>query len=296
MNEKKDKIRASIITVVFHLLLLLLLVFLGLSTPLPLPEEEGVEVNLGFSEVGSGQKQDYKPLAQVIPPPPQVVPEETQPTPKIEEKVVTQETDEAPAIVEEPKEKPKPKVIKKTKKETPKVTPKKETKPTPVKEKVTPVPAPKPEVKSEPKPEPKPVVDQRLIYPGKKNSVGSSSQGPDDQAGDKGKETGDVNSDGYDGLGGFGNGISFSLGDRKAKALPKPVYNSDDQGKVVVSIWVNKYGAVTRTEILQKGTTVTDINLRNMAKKAALKARFTADLDAPEIQKGSISYHFIKLN
>jgi hypothetical protein len=65
---------------------------------------------------------------------------------------------------------------------------------------------------------------------------------------------------------------------------------------VVVSIWVNKLGEVTRAEIQQKGTNVSDISLRKMAQKAALNAKFTADTDAAEIQKGSITYHFIKLN
>ncbi len=148
----------------------------------------------------------------------------------------------------------------------------------------------------EPEPDPEPVVDPRLIYTGKKNKTGDSSEGNDNEAGDKGKVTGDPNSNGYDGLGGKGNGVSYSLGNRKAKSLPKPVYDSEDQGKVVVSIWVDKTGKVTRAEITQKGTNVTDIKLRNMARQAALKAKFTPDIEAAEVQKGSITYNFIKLN
>jgi len=283
MTEKKDRIRAIIGAIVFHLLLLVALIFMALTTPLPLPEEEGVEVNLGFSDVGSGYQQRQTPQQQAKPPTPVPVQEAaTQP----EEEIVEDTSEEAPAIQEKPADKPEQQKTD---------IPKESTKEVVQEDQVT------EEVKEtlnevEPEPEPEPVVDPRLLYPGKNNAQGDSNEGPDDEVGDKGKETGDPNSLGYDGLGGEGNGISFNLGNRKAKNLPKPTYDSDDQGKVVISIWVNKMGEVTRAEIMQKGTNVTDIKLRNMAKQAALKAKFTADVDAAEIQKGSITYHFIKLN
>jgi len=281
MSEKKDKIKATIGAIVFHLLLLIALIYWGLSTPLPLPEEEGVEVNLGYSDVGSGNKQAQLPKEEVRPPTPQPQQETSS---SEEEELVEDITNEAPNIQEKSSEEPK-------KIETPKEEIKEEQEI--VEEKTQEI------VKETPKevePEPEPVVDPRLLYTGKKDNTGESAEGTDDEAGDKGKETGDPNSQGYDGLGGQGNGISYNLGDRKAKSLPKPKYNSDDQGKVVVSIWVNKMGQVTRAEIQQKGTNITDINLRKMAKEAALKAKFTADVDAAEIQKGSITYNFIKLN
>ncbi|MBF8984751.1 energy transducer TonB [Lentimicrobium sp. S6] len=285
MSEKKDRIRAIIGAIIFHTLLLIVLIFLGLSTPLPLPEEEGVEVNLGFSDVGSGNQQRQLPIEQPKAPTPVPVQETAA---QEEEEIVDQISDEAPAIQEKPAEKPE-----KPKQEEPKEIP--EDKPEVVEEKVVEKPVDVPE-KIEPEPEPEPVVDPRLMYTGKKSKTGDSSEGPEQEAGDKGKVTGDPNSSGYDGLGGQGNGISFNLGNRKAKSLPKPNYDSDDQGKVVVSIWVNKMGEVTRAEVMQKGTNVTDIKLRNMARQAALKAKFTPDVDAAEVQKGSITYNFIKLN
>lgn len=283
MSRKQDKIRATIGAVLFHLLLLLALIFLGLSTPLPLPEEEGVEVNLGYSDVGSGNKQAQLPKEEVRPPAPKPQQESSSAD---EEELVEDIANEAPNIQEKPAEKPK-------KKEEPKEEVKEEQEV--IEEKTEEILEEIPK-EVEPEPEPEPVVDPRLLYTGKKNNQGESAEGNDEQAGDKGKETGDPNSQGYDGLGGQGNGISYNLGNRKAKSLPKPRYNSDDQGKVVVSIWVNKMGQVTRAEIQQKGTNVTDINLRKMAKEAAMKAKFTADSDAAEIQKGSITYNFIKLN
>lgn len=281
MPDRKDRIKAIIVTILFHLILIIGLVLMALVTPLPLPEEEGVEVNLGFTDVGSGNQQRIKPIQQVKPPTPNPTPPAEE---QIEEDIVEDIYEEAPAIQPKPVEKPKKEtVVEEKPKEEIEEEPIVEEKPIEVVE------------EKKPEPEPEPVVDPRLMYTGKKNTDGDSSEGNDKIAGDKGKVTGDPNSLGYDGVGGKGNGVSYSLGNRKAKSLPKPVYDSKDQGKVVVSIWVNKMGVVTRAEIMQKGTNVTDIKLRDMARKAALKAKFTSDLEAAEVQKGSITYNFIKL-
>lgn len=274
-QELKDKVKAGFGTILFHALLLLALFFMALKTPLPLPEEEGVEVDLGFSEVGQNVQQVQPEEIQAPPP---------QPDQKIVEEVIEEVIDDAPAeeIIEEDTE------------ETPAIADKPEPKKEAEKKLEKSIEKPKEIVKPEPEPEPEPVVDQRLMYTGRK---ASSSEGNDDQQGDKGIETGIPDAPNYSGLGGLGsNGISYNLGSRKASTLPKPTYNSDDQGRVNVSIWVDKSGRVIRAEILQKGTTVSDINLRNMAKQAALKAIFSADPEALEIQKGIITYNFIKLN
>lgn len=107
-----------------------------------------------------------------------------------------------------------------------------------------------------------------------------------------GTGTGDGNGSGV----GSGDGPAFSLNGRSAKSIPKPKYNEDDQGKVVVTIWVDKNGNVTRAEPGAIGTTVSSAALWNEAKKAALQAKFSVDRNAPEIQKGTITYTFIKLN
>ncbi|MBN2236028.1 MAG: hypothetical protein JW729_00625 [Bacteroidales bacterium] len=279
-QERKDKYSAGIGTILFHALLVLALFFMALRTPLPLPEEEGVEVNLGYSEVGRMEEQ-MQPEEIQAPPPEQVqeqIPEQEEAVKEtVKEEIVQQETEEAPAIVEKKEKKPEPK------KEVEKVVekPKEEKKPDPI-------PDPPKEEKK-----PEPVVDTRLLYTGKK---ATGSEGNDTQAGGKGIETGTPQADNYSGPGGLGtDGISYNLGDRKASNLPKPTYNSDDQGRINVSIWVDKNGKVIRTEILQKGTTVSDISLRNMAQNAAMKAVFAPDPTAPEIQKGTITYNFIKL-
>ncbi len=268
-NKAKDKIKASLGTILIHALILLALFFMALKTPLPLPDEEGVEVNLGYSEVGQDIQQEQPKKIQS--PPPQPVKQEEKEIVKDipAEEIVEEETEDAPAIVSKPK-------------------PKKEAEKKVEKPKEIPVEKPKEEKK------PEPIVDARLLYTGK---TASSSEGNDQQKGDKGIASGDLNAPKYVGAGGLGSeGISYNLGNRKAQSLPKPTYNSDDQGRVNVRIRVDKAGRVISAEILQKGTTVSDINLHKMAIRAAKKAAFTPDADAPEIQVGTITYNFIKLN
>ena len=53
-SNKKYKRVGIIGTVLFHGLLILAFVFFGLGYQIPPPEEEGVEVNLGYSDQGDG--------------------------------------------------------------------------------------------------------------------------------------------------------------------------------------------------------------------------------------------------
>lgn len=75
-------------------------------------------------------------------------------------------------------------------------------------------------------------------------------------------------------------------------SLPRPVYESQASGKVVVTIWVDQYGKVQKALAGADGTTVTDKNLWAEARKAALGAHFNMSADAPALQQGSITYIF----
>jgi TonB family protein len=74
--------------------------------------------------------------------------------------------------------------------------------------------------------------------------------------------------------------------------LPKPSYSAQAEGRVVVQIKVNQYGEVTDAIPGIEGTTVTDKNLWNAARNAALKAHFNQKADAPAVQLGTITYIF----
>ena len=75
-------------------------------------------------------------------------------------------------------------------------------------------------------------------------------------------------------------------------SLPRPSYNSQTAGTVVVQVKVDQYGNVTEAVAGAEGTTVTDKTLWTAARNAALKAHFNMDANAPAIQTGTITYIF----
>lgn len=74
--------------------------------------------------------------------------------------------------------------------------------------------------------------------------------------------------------------------------LPKPSYNAQMEGIVVVQIKVDQYGNVTEAIPGAEGTTVTDKTLWNAARSAAMKAHFNQSASAPAVQSGTITYIF----
>ena len=88
-------------------------------------------------------------------------------------------------------------------------------------------------------------------------------------------------------------GSSYRMAGRSAVSLPAPTYNCNAQGKVLIKIWVDRKGCVNRAEFEPKGSTTANTLLVKYAKEAALKAKFNADENAPEEQKGIITYFFI---
>lgn len=91
---------------------------------------------------------------------------------------------------------------------------------------------------------------------------------------------------------GGGSGISFSLAGRGKKSLPEPTATSSENGSIVVEIRVDQEGNVVFAKAVWKGTTLTDTNLWRRCEQAAKKSKFTAKPDAPELQKGKITYIF----
>lgn len=74
--------------------------------------------------------------------------------------------------------------------------------------------------------------------------------------------------------------------------LPRPSYGVQASGKVVVKIWVDQYGSVTKAQAGVEGTTATDKSLWQAAYKAAMGAHFNMDASAPALQEGTITYIF----
>lgn len=277
--DTKEKRTGLVVTIVVHAILLLLFFLYGLTYMDP-PPQPGIAINFGTSDVGQGKVQP-KPARTQPKPQPKVeekvvekpVEKPAEKTPKAEEQMMTQDTEEAPVTATE-KKKPTPK--KEAKKEEKKEE-KKET--------------PKPVEKAPEPPKPSKSTTNALSNLLNKPEA-SGGEGNDNKPGDKGKVNGDPNASAYNGNGGIGNHGNYSLGGRDPRNKPQPTYDGNDQGIVVVRILVDRNGRVFKAEAGVKGTTVTDRTLWKRAEEAALKTIWEPKADAPARQEGKIIYNF----
>ncbi len=265
MSDDRNRKYGILGTLLFHGLLFLVLFFMALRTPLPLPGEEGMEVNLGFSEQGMG---DVQPVS--LPAGQQTVSAPT--AAQKDDELVTEDNEESVALREKPKPKPTEKVTQPVNKPV-------ETKPA------------------------EPVVNPNALYKGKPQDQGATAnQGIAGGTGDQGRPDGSPGSQNYSGQGGSGDGPGFWLEGRKKVYLFPAAYNSAEQGRVVVEIVVDREGNVIRAIAGRKvpnsniGTTTTDQVLWKAAREAALRSKFTPNPNADSEQKGYIAYNFVRLD
>lgn len=271
MSEFIKKHKKGIIgTVIFHAIIVTIFILFGYSTPLPLPGEEGILINFGDDDQGIGQVEPKvsESVQQESVQESQESVEESTPSPT-DEGSVTQDFEEAPAVKEQGKKEETEEVKKDTEPETK-------------------------EEKTEEKKEEEQKVNEQALFPGReRESEESKSEGETEGQGNQGSQTGSPESDNYSDLNSSGNeGINYSLDGRNPESLPKPEYNYQIEGKVVVEITVDKYGNVTDANPGVKGSTTLEESLLNAARKAALKAKFDRKPDAPAYQKGTITYYF----
>ncbi len=158
-------------------------------------------------------------------------------------------------------------------------------------------------------PKPQQTVDPKAMYHPMKNQAGNNGTG--NVSGIQGDPNGNLGAkafggpNGQGGVGGgtgggagtgtgpnTGGGISYNLAGRNFLSLPKPEYNQQTEGIVVVEVTVDKDGTVTQAIAGVKGSTTLDDDLLSSAKNAALKAKFDKNPNAPAYQKGSITYRF----
>lgn len=87
--------------------------------------------------------------------------------------------------------------------------------------------------------------------------------------------------------------VSYNLKDRYARFLPIPVFKCEHGGKVVVEIAVNPRGVVQRAAVVESQSQPDDC-LWSVAVDAAKRSRFNEKPDAPALQRGTITYNFVK--
>lgn len=286
---KKSKVTGIIGTVVLHIFVVLLLLFCSLTRP-EIQEEGGVPVMLGNTQTAQGDADPYTMTElDVLPQPPASAPEpESMPAePEVKQPLITQAEEPSLQVKKEEPKKEKPKKEKKPLKKTEKKTPQKE---------------PEKKVEPEKKPEKteaeKRAEAERLAAQvaaskiagafGKGSKMGNKGNA-ETGAGLQGSTAGNSDTGKTTGVGWNGafdlNGRSLGEG-----GLPAPVYNIQDEGRVVVTIVVNPAGQVVRTSINKRTNTVNPA-LRKAAEEAAKKARFNT-VEGVDNQSGTITYYF----
>lgn len=271
--------RSLILTVLIHGLIFLALLFILMHTSIPpFPDaggSGGVLVNIGYIDEATGAVQPMSPNITHEP-----VPVKVQPQPKVkEEKILTSDDVESP-------------VVKEVKKDAKKDIKKNTSSPAVKTEKVDPVKR----------------ADPKAIYQGPKTTStnqGTSTKGSGDQGdkngdplskytGKNGTGTGPGEGDGTGPGKGPGNGgISFDLSGRRLIRKPSIDDKSQETGRVVVSITVDKEGNVTEARAGARGSTTTSSYLFGKAKEAAMKAKFSPNPDGADIQKGTMTFVFL---
>ena len=287
---KKNKVTGWVSTLVLHAVLLLLLWLVVISQP-KMQEEGGVPVMLGNMEMAQGDADPYTLTDVDILDEPQLPSEvsapEPVPTPPVKPEMITQEYE--PTVAVPKKETPKPKVKTETvKKETPKKEPVKPKEKTEAEKRAEAERLAAEKKAAEEKAAAEAAAKRIAGAFGKGTQMGSKGTAETGE-GIQGSPTGNAAEGQSTGVGGYGtfdlNGRSLGPG-----GLPKPVYNVQEEGRVVVTITVNSAGQVIHTSI-NKRTNTANAALRKAAEDAARRARFNA-VSGVNNQTGTITYYF----
>lgn len=275
INTHSDR-NGKIAAVAYTLLCLFFLFALKCESPEEPYANEGVVVNLGYTESGKTDNTPEAVQEEIAEPTPQEESvEEPQATEEVEESI-TQETEvvdvsatETPTPTTTPTE---------TEEQTTETT---ENTPT---EEVT-----EPVEESEPE---KPQVDESALFPGENNNP---NQGTGNENGDQGNPEGSIESNIYGDITGPGLGDSgkgWGLNGRSLGHKPMPVSEKQSYGVVTIKIRVGKNGKVIQAQFSSRGSTTTDKYLIDLSIKEAYKVTFNPDPKAPEVQVGFVSFHY----
>ena len=271
------KKKSTGITAVILIALLLMIFNFGMKYQDP-PEEYGIAINFGTSNQGYEIPNDNLPAKESL----EQVEEE------IQEEVLEEKMEETTEDISE--ETIKEEVVTQTEKEAPVIEKPEDVKVKEVEKKEKPK-------KEKPTPKPKKPSKNTLqafdnLLKGDTSDGNKAGEGNDAVSGLKGDKKGDPASTKYYGNTGKSGDPNYNLAGREALLKPKEQPNCEEEGIVVVSIEVDKYGTVIRAVSGVKGTTNSANCLLKPAREAALRTTWNADPNAPTKQKGTIIYKF----
>jgi hypothetical protein len=280
--ESQKNMKASGYTAMICGALLVLFIFVKWTLPSipPPPLEEGIEVNLGNSDLGSGEDQPFLPgkpatndASSYTPPKAAVAPAEPAKDVETDDK-----DEEAPAVVKAPVTKPEAKRV-------------------PEKEVVS-KPVTKPAVETPPAP---PVKKPKTLM-GSVSGTGTggndadsykkgSGEGIAGGRGDQGQPGGNPDSKNYTGGGRGSSGVSISRGLQGRRVVSTPSFQDDfnENAKVAMDIRVDATGRVIEASYQPRGSTTSDASMKEIARRKALQVKFNT---GTEESNGTIVFNF----
>ena len=274
-GKKKGEYIGMLGALLVHVAIIALLILVSFTLPNN-QDEGGVPVMMGDVDASLGNY-DPSTMVDVDVLPPEDVPEVVESQETVEQEMITQTEDET--VVIKPKVEPKkekPEVVKKP-------------------EKTAAEKAAEAKKLAEEKAERERTAAAEAAAKrvsgafGKGAQMDGSKGTANSGTGVEGSKDGNSSSGAKTGAGGYG---TFDLGGRSIGegGLPRPVYNVQEEGRVVVSITVNPAGHVIATSINRQTNTV-NTALRKAAEDAAKRARFNA-VEGVNNQTGTITYYF----
>lgn len=261
-QEQASQGKGWIVSLLTHIIVIALLFVTMTITKLPPPEQEGLLVNLGLQDEGQGQETPKGETDEVAPDPAEeqeldpIQPTASRaPVKQVSQKVITSnEASEVNVKAAEAQKKANADAKQKADEE----------------------------------------AQRQKAYNTTKKSygdlLGTGGKGNTGKPGSQGDPNGDPNSNVLEGISNGSGRVGGGLGKRGVLHEPQINDRSQKTGRVVISVCVDKNGKVIKAEYTQKGSTTTDSELKEIAKKAALQFKFT--LSEIEEQCGTITVDF----
>lgn len=274
-GKKKGEYIGVLGALLVHVAIIALLILVSFTLPNN-QDEGGVPVMMGDVDASLGNY-DPSTMVDVDVLPPEDVPEVVEPQETVEQEMITQTEEET--VVIKPKAEPKkekPEVVKKPEK-------------TAAEKAAEAKKLAEEKAERERKAAAEAAAKRVSGAFGKGAQMDGSKGTANSGTGVEGSKDGNSSSGAKTGTGGYG---TFDLGGRSIGegGLPRPVYNVQEEGRVVVSITVNPAGHVIATSINRQTNTV-NTALRKAAEDAAKRARFNV-VEGVNNQTGTITYYF----
>ena len=286
VEQREDKRRGMVGSVVFHALLLALLIIPFITFPIPPPGQQGIVVSLGIPDTGEGDDRPETQNKEVVEPtPPASKPTPVkQPEPQVKQ-VSSREVEKQKDVVTVDEAEL---LIKKQEEEEAQKAREAEL------QKQRELEEAKRQAELEAQRKAEEEAQKQAQYQESKKQFGDllsgTGKGNTGTPGNQGVQDGDPDAAALEGISTGSGMVGGGLSNRGVLYEPNIDDASQKAGRVVVSVCVDGNGDVVSATYTQRGSTTTDSELRALAEKSARKFKFNrAEIDK---QCGTITIDF----